>query len=114
MARGKAHYRRVVVGIGGCGLGGDAGPSPRDSVMTLAWPTALAQPSEATSHPRVGWVPGPGQMAQMTTDAPPSLEHSSAVVTLANCLHRWRNGLQICTNFTWLNYWTQELSSPGI
>nr|CAI9696826.1 unnamed protein product [Rangifer tarandus platyrhynchus] len=55
MARGKARYHWVVVGIGGCKLGGDPGPSPGDSVMALAWPAALATAfrSQLSSQ---GWV----------------------------------------------------------
>ena len=77
-------------------LGGDVGSSPGDSVRASACPAALAQPSEASSRPRAGLVPGPGQMAQMTTDVPRSSEHGSAVVTLADSLHQWRRGWRAC------------------
>ncbi|CAI9162283.1 unnamed protein product [Rangifer tarandus platyrhynchus] len=65
MARGKARYHWVVVGIGGCKLGGDPGPSPGDSVMALAWPAALATAfrSQLSSQGWVGARPqedGPG------------------------------------------------------
>ena len=64
-AGGKARFRCVVVGMGGCELGGDAGPSPGDSVMASAWPAALATAfrSQLSSQGGVGTRPradGPG------------------------------------------------------
>ena len=90
-ACGKMRYRcEVVVGTGGRGLDGDAVLSPEDSIVAFGLAPCPGMVfrnhgASAGSHPKVDGsaAPGPGQVAQVRTDIPFSVEHGSAMIVLA-------------------------------